>query len=72
MLVLSRKEGQRIQIGDDLWVIVGKVKGSRVSLGIDAPKDVSIRRGELCRPIESTSPQRDRATSGSEQSERVA
>tara|TARA_R110002049_G_scaffold182485_2_gene350282 strand:+ start:3085 stop:3297 length:213 start_codon:yes stop_codon:yes gene_type:complete len=47
MLVLSRKAGERIQIGDDTWIVVGKMKGSRVTLAIDAPKDVPIRRGEL-------------------------
>lgn len=47
MLVLSRKEGQRIQIGDDVWITVLKVKGNRVSIGIEAPNEVSIRRCEL-------------------------
>ncbi len=49
MLVLSRKEGQRIQIGEDTWVIVGKIKGNRVCLGIEAPNAVAIRRTELVR-----------------------
>lgn len=47
MLVLSRKEGQRIQIGDNTWITVAKVKGNRVSIGIEAPNEVSIRRCEL-------------------------
>lgn len=47
MLVLSRKEGQRIQIGDDTWITVAKVKGNRVAIGVEAPKSVSIRRCEL-------------------------
>lgn len=56
MLVLSRKEGQRIQIGEDTWVIVGKVKGNRVFLGIEAPNAVAIRRSELVLPIDKTLP----------------
>ncbi len=47
MLVLSRKEGDRIRIGDNTWIVVGKMKGNRVTLAIDAPQDVPIRRGEL-------------------------
>ena len=57
MLVLSRKEGERIQIGDDTWIVVGKVKGNRVSLGIDAPKGIAIRRSELVKCSESPNSQ---------------
>lgn len=47
MLVLSRKEGERIVIGDQITLVVSKVSGNRVTLGIEAPKDVKITRGEL-------------------------
>lgn len=47
MLVLSRKVGERIQIGDDIIVTITAIKGNRVQLGIDASQDISIRRGEL-------------------------
>ena len=47
MLVLSRKVGERIQIGDDVVVTITAIKGNRIQLGIDAPHEVSIRRGEL-------------------------
>ena len=47
MLVLSRKVGERIQIGDDIVVTITAIKGNRVQLGIDASHDVSILRGEL-------------------------
>ena len=47
MLVLSRKVGERIQVGDDVTLVVTKVNGNRVSLGIEAPPEVSVRRGEL-------------------------
>lgn len=47
MLVLSRKEGERISIGDNITLVVSKVNGNRVTIGIEAPRDVKIVRGEL-------------------------
>jgi carbon storage regulator len=47
MLVLSRKEGQRIQIGNDTTITITKIKGSVVRIGIDAPNHVSVMRSEL-------------------------
>ncbi|QEF99172.1 Carbon storage regulator [Stieleria maiorica] len=47
MLVLSRKENERIQIGDEIVLTITAIKGNRVSVGIEAPYDVAIRRGEL-------------------------
>jgi len=47
MLVLSRKIGEEIVIGNDIRVTVVDVKGSRVKLGIQAPNDVGIFRSEL-------------------------
>jgi carbon storage regulator len=47
MLVLNRKIGERIVIGDDIVVTVVKVQGKQVRLGIEAPLAVSIRRQEL-------------------------
>lgn len=47
MLVLSRKVGQEIVIGDNVRITVTKVSGNRVTLGIEAPDHVRILRGEL-------------------------
>ncbi len=47
MLVLSRKIGERIHIGNDVFVEVRRVAGNRVTLAISAPKSVRILRGEL-------------------------
>lgn len=47
MLVLSRKPGQTIQIGPDIALTVLKITGNRIHLGLSAPKEVSIRRGEV-------------------------
>ncbi|MDD3470120.1 MAG: carbon storage regulator [Thermoguttaceae bacterium] len=47
MLVLSRRESQRIRLGDSIVVTVVRVSGDRVRLGIEAPPDVLVLRGEL-------------------------
>lgn len=47
MLILSRKVGERIRIGDAIEVVVQRVCGERVTLGLAAPHDVKILRGEL-------------------------
>jgi len=52
MLVLSRKVGDYIQIGDSIKIRVSRISGSRVTLGIEAPESVRIVRGELKRIIE--------------------
>lgn len=51
MLVLSRKIGESIMIGDNTEVIVSDVKGNRVVFAVNAPKEIPIRRGEL-KPIQ--------------------
>jgi carbon storage regulator len=47
MLVLSRKEGERLVIGDRIIVTVVHVEGGRVKLGVEAPREVGIWREEL-------------------------
>lgn len=47
MLVLSRKVGQELVIGDNVRIIIQRVSGNRVAVGIEAPNDVHIVRGEL-------------------------
>ena len=47
MLVLSRKLGEQIVIGDNVCVTVIAVRGNKVQLGFSAPLEVSIRREEL-------------------------
>lgn len=47
MLVLSRKEGEKLVIGENITLVVSKISGNRVTLGIEAPVDVKIFRGEL-------------------------
>ena len=47
LLVLSRKVGQSLRIGDNVRVKVVEVRGQQVRLGIEAPDDVSITREEI-------------------------
>ena len=47
MLVLSRKETQRIRLGDDIVITVVRIGGDKVRLGIQAPKDMLVLRDEL-------------------------
>ncbi|TVQ01137.1 MAG: carbon storage regulator [Planctomycetaceae bacterium] len=47
MLVLSRKVGERLNIGDDIVLVISKIAGNRVTLAIEAPADVRVVRGEL-------------------------
>lgn len=49
MLVLARKIGEEIQIGEDVTLVVTEIKGKRVRLGIKAPAGVTVLRGELQR-----------------------
>ena len=48
MLVLSRKPGERIFIGDDVAVTIVRIGPNTVKLGIEAPRDMNIVREELC------------------------
>ena len=47
MLVLSRKERQRIRLGDNITVTIVRLTGDQVRLGIDAPRDIRVLRDEL-------------------------
>ena len=49
MLVLTRKQNQEILIGDNIKITVLKMKGNTVRLGIEAPRDINVVRGELPR-----------------------
>jgi carbon storage regulator len=47
MLVLSRKVGEKLVIDGNITIVVSRVAGNRVTIGIDAPDSVRIVRGEL-------------------------
>jgi len=56
MLVLSRKIGERIHIGQDVIVVVTAIGGGQIRLGIEAPRSVVIRREELLQPRAAAGP----------------
>ena len=47
MLVLSRKKGESIIINDDVIVAVVEIRGDKVRLGVDAPKETTVHRREI-------------------------
>jgi carbon storage regulator len=47
MLVLTRKKGEAIQIGNDIEITVLEIKGDQVKIGIRAPKNIDIHRKEV-------------------------
>ena len=50
MLVLSRKPGEKILIGDNVTVTIVRIGPNTVRIGIEAPRDMNIVREELCEP----------------------
>lgn len=47
MLILTRRAGESLVIGDNITITVLAIKGNQIRLGIDAPKDVSVHRQEI-------------------------
>jgi carbon storage regulator len=52
VLILARRKGQRIRIGEDIEVVVTEVSRGEVRLGIVAPKQISVVRDEMRRAVE--------------------
>lgn len=47
MLVLSRKKGEKIQIGDDITIVLIDLVGDKARIGVEAPRNVSVYRTEV-------------------------
>ena len=71
MLILTRKLGEKINIGDDITVTLLEIKGAQVKLGIDAPKRIGIHRNEIYEKIREEN-LRSSNISGSDLSKAVA
>ena len=54
MLVLTRKPGQTLHIGNDIVIKVVETRGEGIRIGIEAPRDVQIQRGEVVEALKST------------------
>ena len=55
MLVLSRKKNESIVINDDVKIVVVEIRGDKVRLGIEAPKEVPVHRNEVYEAIRQSS-----------------
>jgi len=64
MLVLSRKKNESIVINDQITIVVVEIRGDKVRLGIEAPKDVPVHRREVYEAIKS----QQKIAQGTEQS----
>jgi carbon storage regulator len=55
MLILTRRVGESLMIGDEVTITVLGVKGNQVRIGVDAPKEVAVHREEILNRIEEAS-----------------
>ncbi len=65
MLILTRRVGETLMIGDDVTVTVLGVKGNQVRIGVNAPKDVAVHREEIYDRIKQEQVQEPSSSSGS-------
>ena len=61
MLILTRRVGETLMVGDDVTVTVLGVKGNQVRIGVNAPKDVSVHREEIYQRIQKEKSETDQS-----------
>ncbi len=66
MLILTRRVGETLMIGDDVTVTVLGVKGNQVRIGVNAPRDVAVHREEIYERIKSEQRQQQQASASGE------
>ena len=52
MLILTRKKGESLHIGDNIKIVITEIKGGDVRIGIDAPKELGVYREEIYKRIQ--------------------
>ena len=62
MLILTRRVGETLMIGDDVTVTVLGVKGNQVRIGVNAPRDVAVHREEIYERIKNEKTQAGEST----------
>ncbi len=65
MLVLSRKKNESIVINDDITIVVVEIRGDKVRLGVEAPKEVPVHRNEVYEAIRRSQQTPDSASTSS-------
>lgn len=66
MLVLTREPDKAIIIGDDIIITVLEIRGDKVRLGIEAPREIPVHRQEVYEAIKATRAQQQNAVQGAE------
>ncbi len=64
MLVLSRKKNESIVINNDITIVVVEIRGDKVRLGVEAPKEVPVHRREVYEAIKRNEAAQGKATAG--------
>lgn len=64
MLVLTRKKNESIIINDDITIVVVEIRGDKVRLGIEAPKEVPVHRKEVYEAIQRAEQEKDKEQEG--------
>ncbi len=66
MLILTRRVGESLMIGDDVNVTVLGIKGNQVRIGVDAPKEIAVHREEIYQRIQQEQEGSERVANGND------